>query len=199
MPTGRFREPVSSSPVSLMGSRRPASGSVLVLPPKFSASPGWFYERARDSVLPSPPPSSVASECLSEGQSPGCEGAPRPSSCGPSFLSGDSWRRQPLTRPPIAQLLPACAVHPKTFNHLPLSPTNIQKQKQTNKTLAFIPEQNTFCLLEGFPGRALSRSRPGQTTYQRVEEGFFLGSPEGVSVLVSFQVCMIMGHSCGRD
>lgn len=132
MPTGRFREPVSSSPVSLMGSRRPASGSVLVLPPKFSASPGWFYERARDSVLPSPPPSSVASKCLSEGQSPGCEGAPRPSSCGPSFLSGDSWRRQPLTRPPIAQLLPACAVHPKTFNHLPLSPTNIKKQKQTN-------------------------------------------------------------------
>ena len=35
--------------------------------------------------------------------------------------------------------------------------------------------------------------------YQRVEERFFLGSPEGVSVLVSFQVCMIMGHSCERD
>lgn len=90
MPTGLFREPTSSSSVSLMGSRRQASGFVLVPPPKFSSLLTLFVLRASkplDSILPSSP-DSVVLKCLSTGQTPGFEGAPwPPAAADPSCLA----------------------------------------------------------------------------------------------------------------
>lgn len=91
MTTGRFREPMSSSSVSLMGSRRLASGVVPVLPLSPPPQVGFMSrEGPRQRLAFSPCLSGL--EGLAAGPGPWTRGGPWSVSCGQCFLSGDSWR-----------------------------------------------------------------------------------------------------------
>lgn len=178
MPTGPFRKPVSSSPVRVMGSRRLACGSVLVLPSPFPASPGWSHKPRGPSVASCPLRPQV-SGLLAPEQRPEARmrGVPGPSSCNPSFLLGDSWRRRPPARSPMARLLPACAVHPKTCHHVPLSPSTLEGKDSCSRSRA-----KRF----PFAGGSLRKHRPEASWAENAPASCWV-SPKDVYVLVSLQ------------
>ena len=169
MPTGHFREPVSSSPVSLMGSRRLFSGSGLVLPPEFPAFPGC----ARESSAPSPPSAQGSLSACAKARTR-CGGAPGPPATGHRSPRPTAGEDSPLAAPDGPS--PTCL-----FNRFPLSPTNL---KNTHTEFHFRVKR--FPFPGGVPGKASSPSRPGWKTYQRVEERSFSRRPFVVLVSIQF-------------